>query len=296
MPIVAEAVRAAAARALGLPEAAVRDVYVLVDRPGTIVARAVAAGAAVVVRLHDAPGHVATTVATHARFTAAGLPCAPVLGRDEGPPESLVLGWIDGTAITTDSPACVWRELGRLLQIVHSLPIGANASIESPVAYAEGWLRTVLDWWETTGRSDGDRTSQARAWLEELRPQLTARPVTTTLYDGHPEHILTDGTTITGLIDLEIVSVCDPVMDFAMLEMGAPGRLADVLAGYGATDDEIAAVATLVPFYVLLRALSRMQWAREIGDTTESAAYLNLIDAVRMGAVLDVSRSTSRRQ
>lgn len=52
-----------------------------------------------------------------------------------------------------------------------------------------------------------------------------------------------------------------------MLEMGSPGRLADVLAGYHRTDGT-AADAILVACYVLLTSLSRMQWPREIGDTT----------------------------
>lgn len=78
--------------------------------------------------------------------------------------------------------------------------------------------------------------------------------------DLQPDHIFVDGDRVTGVIDWSGAGPGDALFDLAILTMGHPERLGDVVAGYGADVDP-----DIIRAWWSLRSLMAVRWLAEHG-------------------------------
>lgn len=215
------------------------------------------------------------------RLGAAGLPVPEILGSGERPEAYVVLRWIDGPGLSSQSSPAAQAEAGRLLRRVHEL--GGGPPYAGTVAtwpeWMAGWLNHAAAWWRASGRADAERIRQLRSWVEESHILLAGRGHDLMLFDGRPEHFIVDGDRIAVMIDLSEVRGGDAAMDLGVLAVQDPDLLAGVLAGYEATEAERAMFAQLIPFYTTLRRLARAEWLQTHGDPADAEKIFTLLDA-----------------
>lgn len=78
--------------------------------------------------------------------------------------------------------------------------------------------------------------------------------------DLQPDHIFVDGDRVTGVIDWSGAGPGDALFDLAILTLGHPERLSDVVAGYGADADP-----DIIRAWWSLRSLMAVRWLAEHG-------------------------------
>lgn len=135
-------------------------------------------------------------------LAAAGLPVPGVHaeGVVEGRP-ALVLAWCTGRPLLHEiqtRPLGIWRlavAMGRMHARIHALPV------------PEAVVRSLPAW---TPRTE-DAEPGLRAWL---RSAADAR-ISVLHLDYHPLNVMSDGRTITGVLDWANVAVGDPRADLA---------------------------------------------------------------------------------
>lgn len=253
-----------------------QDITVLAERECRIVCRARTPVGDVVAKAASSPDEFLREADAITRLKSIGIPVSDVLSVDGGPPSIICASWANGRPIGADSDPKVLREAGAILNRIHGQPMGppfsSHASIQD---WIEAWFTEVVTWWRATDYHAIDAARVCEDWLAEVRPVLSARPGRLILFDGRPEHFLVDGAGRLRLIDVADLMAGDPAMDLAVLELSAPGILPHVLEGYGAPPDERDAIATLVPFYVLLRSLSGAEWQARV-QRNEAASERHL--------------------
>jgi uncharacterized glyoxalase superfamily protein PhnB/aminoglycoside phosphotransferase len=262
-------------------------VRVLQQRPGRMVARADTAAGPVVVKACAEAGAFVGEVAAIGRLATHGLPVASILGHAGGPPSYLVLSWIDGEPLTSESPLRAQRVFGELLRRVHAVdgerdPFPDNTTWD---AWMAGWLNSALTWWAAVDSPGQERVREAWEWFHGLAPLLATRGQDLMLFDGRPEHILVRGEDVAGLIDVAELRTGDGAMDLGVLAVTDPALLAGVLEGYRPNRDEREAFAHLVPFYAFLRAISYAEWHQRFGTEDELTQALHRIASMEIGAV-----------
>jgi Ser/Thr protein kinase RdoA (MazF antagonist) len=245
----------------------------------------------VVVKSDSRPGRLAAEREVLLAVRDAGLPVPAVVhavvhaGERTAP--VLVLEFVPGQALSSDSPALVWAEAGRLLRRLHDMDhprrIGTGAG-QRP-------LRSTL-----TARASADAAAATRHGLMPARQAASlarrlgeqfgeaSDPDRECLLHGdcQPAHFVVSGTrhpasgpggtgapggpgVITAMLDLSDACTGDPVWDLAVLTLDDPGRLDDVLAGYAAEPGLIRRVRALAEPYRLLRRLSEAVWLHAHG-------------------------------
>lgn len=193
-------------------------------------------------------------------------------------------------AVPVPTPRVLWREHPVLaIELVPGTALGTFGR-PSPVAPA-AWtaagaaLRAVHETpWPSAGPRGGGRESGAMAhrldsacaWflahdvvpagvVEEnrrlARPALRPRPLTFVHGDLQPDHVFVDDDDrVTGVIDWSAAGPGDPALDVAVLTLGHPEHLPDVVAGYGG-DVDLDVVAAWWSY----RCLTAVPWLAEHG-------------------------------
>ena len=259
-----------------------RDMQVLAAREGRIVCRASMPVGDVVTKASSNQDEFQREADAMARLKSIGVPVSDVVAVDGGPPSIFVASWADGRPISAHSDPEALREVGAILDRIHRQPEGQPFSGHACIQqWIEEWFTHVVTWWRSTTHHFADFDRVCEAWLAEVRPCLSTRPGGLILFDGRPDHFLVEGTGRIRLIDVADLMAGDPAMDLAVLELGEPGILPRVIEGYAPNPGESDALATLVPFYVLLRALSGAEWqARVQRDDAASERHLALAQAL----------------
>ena len=268
---------------LELAGASTAAVSILEQRTGRLVARAETLVGPVVVKASGDADAFAEEVTALARLSAEGLPVADVLGVGAGPPAYLLLSWTEGQPLRASTPMPAQRTVGEVLRRVHSIapePTDLGWGDATWEGWMAGWLNSAIGWWSTVDPPGEERVRRIWAWYHDLAPLLATRGRELILYDGRPDHIrVRDGSQV-GLIDVAAIRLGDAAMDLGVLAVSEPGILPGVLAGYRPDADEQAAFARLVPFYTLLRRVTRAQWDQQHGTGDElKAALIQLADA-----------------
>lgn len=179
---------------------------------------------------------------------------------------ALMMGWLPGDAVSAASPPAVQREVGSHLRRIHELgggpPYHGGNSVY--VHWIRGWVKVALAWWSAYATRSG--LADAWAWFMDLAPVIASRGRDRILFDGRPEHFITDDDHVVGIIDLADLTAGDSAMDLGVIAANDPGLLSGVIAGYQPTATERAVFAELVPFYGFLRAIAAAEWNLVHGD------------------------------
>ena len=187
----------------------------------------------------------------------APIPTPEVLWRK---PPVLALAALGGTALghlgqpSTASPT-TWAAVGAAVRRLHDAPLPP-------------WPGRSLD--ETASRLDQECT-----WLlaNDVLPadlvtrnrrlaETALRPWTPMFTHGdlQVDHVFVDGDEITGVVDWTEAGQGDPLFDLAILTLGHPEHLSDLVAGYGRDVD-----LDLIRAWWSLRCLTAVRWLIEHG-------------------------------
>ena len=252
-------------------------IVVLASREGRVVARVTTPTGDVVAKVSTTAGAFNEEAAAMCTLAGLGLPVSEVLALEGGPPALLISSWADGEPITAESNPAVLHAVGRILRRIHQIPAGPPFSAHPTVArWVESWFNEIFPWWETEESVGPDLHRTAEAWMDAVRPVLEAQPGCLFLLDGRTDHFLVNDNGDIRLIDVADLQAGDAAMDFAVLELDAPGILRHVLEGYAPSAAEREVFDDLIPFYAFLRALSAAGWCRVIlNDETSARRYLD---------------------
>ncbi len=175
-------------------------------------------------------------------------------------PPVLALAALPGKALghlgePSTAPSGAWAAAGAALRALHDAPLPPWR-----------WRRET----EQTSRLDSEC-----AWLVEndvLPADLVTRnreiagaafrPSTPVFAHGdlQVDHVFVDGDEVTGVLDWSEAGQGDAMYDLAILTLGHPERLDDVIAGYGSGVDR-----EVVRAYWSLRCLTAIHWLMEHG-------------------------------
>jgi aminoglycoside phosphotransferase (APT) family kinase protein len=190
-------------------------------------------------------------------MSLAPIPTPEVLWRNR---PVLALAAVPGVALgrlgePSTASSAAWAAAGATVRMLHEAPLPPWPG-KTPDD-----LRSHLDrecqWLVTSGVLPADVVTRNRRIAEAaLRPW---RPVFAH-GDLQVDHVFVDGEEITGVIDWSEASQGDALFDLAILTLGHPQRLADVVAGYGA-DVDLGVVRAWWSF----RGLVAARWLIEHG-------------------------------
>lgn len=119
------------------------------------------------------------------------------------------------------------RAMGHLLAAFRTLPT-AGLDLDDRWADPTRLAAHATDW--TAG------IPEARAVAAQIPSLFSGRPAVLAHGDFSPVNVLTDGTSLTGLLDFESVRLADPLFDVAWwlwsVSFGPPGVLAEAWPGF----------------------------------------------------------------
>jgi len=202
----------------------------------------------------------------------APVPTPQVLWRR---PPALALAALPGTALgrlgePSTASAAAWTAAGAVVRHLHEAPLppwpsGRGADRTSTLDGECAWLlaNDVLP---------RDLVARNREIAE-----AALRPWTPVFTHGDLQlaHVFVDGDDVTGVIDWSEAGRGDATYDLAILTLGHPEHLGDVIAGYGADVD-----LDVVRAWWSLRSLTAIRWLLEHG-----------FDPARPGCEIDVLQS-----
>ena len=200
--------------------------------------------------------HMRTDVEVEA-MTTAPVPTPNILWRE---PPVLALAALPGTALgrlgePSTASSAAWAAAGAAVRVLHGAPLPP-------------W----------PGRSLKEKTSSLASectWLvanDVLPAELVKRnrqvaeaallPWTPVFMHGdlQVDHVFVDGEVITGVVDWSEAGQGDAMYDLAILTLGHPERLSDVIIGYGADVD-----VDVIRAWWSLRSLTAIRWLVEHG-------------------------------
>ena len=202
----------------------------------------------------------------------APIPTPEILWRK---PPVLALAALPGTALgrlgqpSTSSPAA-WAAAGAAVRTLHDAPLPPwpGRALEQR---AES-LDTECEWLLANDVLPADLVTRNRGVAE-----AALRPWTPVFVHGDLQvaHVFVDGAEVTGVVDWSEAGRGDALYDLAILTLGHPEHLADVVAGYGADVD-----LDVVRGWWSLRSLTAIRWLVEHG-----------FDPASPGCDIDVLRS-----
>ncbi len=202
----------------------------------------------------------------------APIPTPEVLWRK---PPVLALAALPGTALgrlgepSTASPAS-WAAAGAAVRTLHDAPLPPWQSPRNSEQATS--LDSECTWLVANDVLPADLVIRNR----EIA-QAALRPATPVFTHGdlQLDHVFVDGDEITGVLDWSEAGQGDAMYDLAILTLGHPERLGDVLAGYGPGVDR-----DVIRAYWSLRSLTAIRWLTEHG-----------FDPSSPGCEIDVLRS-----
>ena len=187
----------------------------------------------------------------------APLPTPEVLWRQ---PPVLALAAVPGTALgrlqepSTSSPAA-WAAAGAAVRTLHDAPLPQfpGRSVDDLAAR----LDFECEWLVTNDVLPADVVRRNHRLAE-----TALRPWTPVFTHGDLQvaHVFVDGDVVTGVIDWSDARPGDALFDLAVLTLGHPEHLDDVVAGYGTDVDR-----DLVRAWWSLRCLTNVRWLAEHG-------------------------------
>jgi aminoglycoside phosphotransferase (APT) family kinase protein len=210
-----------------------------------------------------------------AAMALAPVPTPEVLWRK---PPALALAAVPGTALgllgrpSPASPAA-WAAAGAAIRKLHDAPLPPW-----PGRPLDAWatdLDRECDWLVTNGVLPAELVARNREIAE-----AALRPWTPVFAHGDLQlsHVFVDGDEVTGIIDWSEAGPGDPLFDLAILTLGHPGHLADVVAGYGAAVD-----LDVVRAWWSLRSLLAIRWLAEHGfDPAAPGCEIDVLRAARL--------------
>ena len=252
---------------------------VLAERKNRKVVRLQTKQGYLVLKMDSTPEAFDTEMAMIQTLTEHELPVAKVIGFDEKDMSYLLLTWIEGVALSSNSSIEAQQEAGRVLRCIHEIegnnPLyGGN---DRWVDWMAGWLNHALHWWKTEGSGNSAEIESAQQAFDALRPLLTTRGHDFILFDGRPDHFIVQDKQLMGLIDVAEARTGDAAMDLGVLAVTDPKLMPGILAGYGTTSEEQVILDQLIPFYTFMRRLAMAEWDLEHGDGLKAHKSLKLL-------------------
>jgi len=197
-------------------------------------------------RRETAAYRLRVTRALHVPAAEAGIALPRVLRADlqDDPPwaEIELLPGVPVIEKGDDAIAALARPMGELLAAFRALPaddLGLDDLWADPARLAD----RARDWGEAIGDA-AERTALANL-LDGFPDLFAGRPAVVAHGDFTPVNVLTDGTALTGLIDLESARLADPLFDpawwaWTVSFAHAPADAwPEFLAGAGIEDDRL---------------------------------------------------------
>jgi aminoglycoside phosphotransferase (APT) family kinase protein len=187
----------------------------------------------------------------------APVPTPEVLWRK---PPVLALAALRGTALgrlgepSAASPAA-WAAAGAAARMLHDAPLPPWPG-RSPGELASH-LDGECEWLVTNDVLPADLVTRNRRLAE-----AALRPWTPVFIHGdlQVDHVFVDDDEVTGVVDWSEASQGDALFDVAILTLGHPEHLGDVVAGYGTDVDR-----DLIRAWWSLRCLTNVRWLAEHG-------------------------------
>jgi len=187
----------------------------------------------------------------------APVPTPKVLWRQ---PPALALAALPGVALghlgepSTASPRA-WAATGATLRTLHdaSLPPWPGRRLDELASR----LDDECEWLIANDVLPAELVSRNRRLAE-----TALRPWTPVFIHGdlQVDHVFVDGDEVTGVVDWSEASQGDALFDLAILTLGHPEHLDDVVAGYGADVDR-----DLIRAWWSWRCLVAIRWLNEQG-------------------------------
>ena len=190
-------------------------------------------------------------------MTMAPIPTPEVLWRK---PPVLALAALPGTALgrlgePSTASAAAWAAAGATLRMLHDAPLPPwpGVSLEE-----KAWsLDSECAWLLANDVLPADLVVRNRDVAE-----AALRPWTPVFTHGDLQvaHVFVDGDEISGVLDWSEAGRGDALFDLAILTLGHPEHLSDVVAGYGAGVD-----LDVIRAWWSLRSLTAIRWLVEHG-------------------------------
>jgi aminoglycoside phosphotransferase (APT) family kinase protein len=204
----------------------------------------------------------------------APVPTPEVLWRR---PPVLALAALPGTALghlgePSTASSAAWSAAGAAVRTLHDAPPPPWPSRRSSDQTAR--LESECQWLVENDVLPTDVVVRNR----EIA-QAALRPSTPVFIHGdlQLDHVFVDGDEVTGVLDWSEAGQGDARYDLAILTLGHPERLDDVIAGYGSGVDR-----DVVRAYWSLRSLTAIRWLIEHGfDPSLPGCEIDVLKAQR---------------
>ncbi len=207
-------------------------------------------------------------------MTRAPVPTPQVLWRT---PPVLALAALPGTALgrlgePSTASRAAWAAAGAAVRALHDAPLPpwAGASLEEKTS----GLDRECAWILANDVLPTDLVTRNRRAAE-----AALRPSTPVFMHGDLQvaHVFVDGDRVTGVIDWTEAGQGDALYDLAVLTLGHPEHLGDVLEGYGADVD-----LDVIRGWWSLRSLTAIRWLVEHGfDPAAPGCEIDVLRAQR---------------
>jgi aminoglycoside phosphotransferase (APT) family kinase protein len=185
------------------------------------------------------------------------IPTPQVLWRK---PSVLALAAVPGTALgrlgqPSRASSAAWVATGAAIRRLHDSPAPPWSSRN--LGELTAGLDAECEWLVSSGVLPAELVARNRDIAE-----AALQPRTPVFIHGdlQVDHVFTDGEEVTGVIDWSEAGRGDAQYDLATLTLGNPGRLDDVIAGYGRDAD-----LDVIRGWWSLRCLGVIRWLTEHG-------------------------------
>jgi len=225
-----------------------------------------------VVKTDDDSRTVANEIAGHRRAAAAGVRVPELLGAAD---DAFAMRWAEGVRLRGYASIDAWRDAGAQVRVAHDVgggpPFGTGFGGFNP---SRPTWRSFFELFAETMLADCERDLHfPRAQGARIRAAVRDASGLDTPHlvwchgDLQAEHVLVDPATdrVTAIIDWADQGTGDFGWDIAVLTIDDEPWRDAALDGYGATADERAALAALVPLYTVVRLVGEAGWLAEHG-------------------------------
>ncbi|MDZ7675001.1 MAG: aminoglycoside phosphotransferase family protein [Acidimicrobiales bacterium] len=206
-------------------------------------------------------------VAAHRWAVQRGLPVAPLVEANPGPPEVMLTEWLPGPTLDRVEDPAAWHQAGALLRQLHDAPRPWPEHLEPHPETGEGWQAGVAAQ-VARAAEDGSLSPRLAQFVSDVvaaeGPTVSALTRLAIVHgDCMPAHLIRGHDRQFRLIDLEYLRIDDPAWDLAVLCAFESSRLDDVLAGYDPAPEEERRLRRLVPARRIERLVRALNWCTD---------------------------------